>query len=158
MPTYVLDLYVKDAETDSEISNVKTPLWFILHADGYPQPIATTQAIPCKNPKWNFPVRLILTLNDISAAYLYITLATFKIGSESSLALARSRIGLRALPIGSPKQFQFPLMSTANATKIAAKVTFLATLSELSHQKDRVSSDGVLMHPRRPGPMYYGSN
>lgn len=158
--SWILDLVVKDAEMGPGMSNLKTPLWFVLSADGLMQPIQTTQAIPCQKPKWDFPARMILTLSDLSRAYLYVTLATYKVGADGVQAIARSRIGLRSLPIGSPKKFKFPLMQSNNSANLAATVSFVATLSSFTPRTTPVvgGSYGVQSRPYMyPQEMFYGS-
>lgn len=160
--SWILDLVVKEAEMGPGLENLQTPLWFILTADGLNQQIPTTQAIPCKKPKWDFPARMILTLSDISRAYLYVTLTTFNVGANGTYALARSRIGLRSLPIGSPKTFKFPLMQSSNGANVAATVTFVATLSQFIPKTNRTpvvaGSCGSGCRPYvYPQEMFYGS-
>ena len=158
--TWILDLVIKDAEMGPDTQNLNTPLWFVIKADGLPQPVHTSQALPSSNPQWNFPVRLILQLNDISRAYLYVTLCTFKPGFEGPTAIARSRIGLRSMPIGSPKQFKFPLMLSVNPNSLAAHACFMATLSPIQPKpslKPLVGSNRFNETYTYPTEEFYGS-
>lgn len=140
---------------------LQTPLWFVLSADGYPHQVVTSQAIPSAHPTWEFPVRLVLELQDLSRAYLYVTLSTFKFNSQSTQVLGRSRIGLRSFPIGNPKRFTFPLMHSANSANKAADVTFVATLSQFTPRFPQP----VVMAPSQynsrgytyPQEVFYGS-
>ena len=145
--TFILDLVIKEAEMGEQMAHLKTPLWFVLTADGLSQPAQSTQAIPCQRPRWDWPVRLILSIQDITRAYLYVTMATYKIGADGVMAIARSKIGLRSLPIGKPKQFKFPLMQSSNAANIVAQVTFIATLSSITPAHP--------MHGSAPVPYHY---
>ena len=132
---YILDIVIQEAEMGPSHSELETPLWFILTADGFnSEPIQSTQAIPGPNPKWNFPVRMILSIVDITRAYLYVTLATYKVGGGGIMTIARSRIRLKSMPDGTPKKFRFPLMDSNNSACVASTATFIATLSSISVQ------------------------
>lgn len=138
-----------------DMSNITSPLWLVIKADGLEQPVQTNQTIPCINPCWNFAIRLILELPDISPAYLYFSLCTFKNSFDTPIAIARSRLGLRSMPIGSPKQFKFPLMA-ANSNVIAADLTCIATLSPISPKIKSGSTPNNFKNVFPP-EQYYGS-
>ena len=129
--SYILDLVIKEAEFCSDMPIYTTPLWLNLKADGLPQEIHSNQAFPSKAPKWNYPIRLILQIPDVQAAYLYVTLCTFQSTLKTVYAIARSRIGLRTLPSGIPRQFKFPLM-LPNTSKLGVYLTMVASLSEFT--------------------------
>ena len=131
IPTWVLDIVVKDGTISKSYNLLDLPLWFVISADGAQQPFSTSQTTASASPSWDFPRRLILQLQDISSAYLYFTLCTYGGGGTGVQAIARSRIGLKHLPIGSPKQFTFPLMHARNSTSEVMQLRVIATLSEL---------------------------
>ena len=129
--SWILDLIIKDGKIDSNQPHLNGGLWLIISADGIPRPFATTETPFSLNPTWNFPARLILQLNDLCRSYLYVTLCTKGINGNV-ICLARSRIGLRSLPIGTPKTFQFPLMQSGNAAQPVMTIRITSTLSSLS--------------------------
>ena len=124
----VLDLIVKDAIISNNIQEISTPLWIVINVDGLERPFSTNVATGGSHPVWNFPVRVVIQVPDVSKAYLYATLCTYGPNHQGSVPVARSRIGLRALPRGSPKQFSFPLMRTQNGAQELASLTLAATL------------------------------
>lgn len=107
-------------------------LWLIVNADGIPRPFSTTEVPSSNHPVWNFPARMILQFNDVSRSYLYITLCTHGFNGTSVEVLGRSRIGLRALPVGSPKIFEFPIMHPSNSAQIVLNCRVKATLSSIT--------------------------
>ena len=74
----------------------------------------------------------ILLFPDISHAYLYVTLCTFD-ENNTILPLARSRVSLRNLPIGSPKTFKFPLLNPHDESE-SVILRCVATLSSFTPQ------------------------
>ena len=130
--SWVLDLIIKDGVMEGDQQNLHSGLWLIISADGIPRPFATTECQYCQKPSWNFPARLILQFYDLKRAYLYVTLCTRGSTANSVDCIGRSRIGLRSLPIGSPKTFHFPLMEPHNAAQTVMTLRITATLSSLS--------------------------
>ena len=129
--SWILDLVIKDAAIGEEIPDFDKPIWFVVLADGMQQPFSTKPVNFSRNPSWNTPARLVLHFSDISKAYLYVTLCTF--GENEILPLARSRVSLRNLPIGSPKVFKFPLLTPENDVE-AATIRCVGTLSSFTPQ------------------------
>ena len=129
--SWILDLVIKDATINNKITDLKTPIWFVVLADGMQQPFSTNQVQFSRTPSWNYPARLVLHFLDISRAYLYVTLCTF--GNNEILPLARSRVSLRNLPIGSPKVFKFPLLTPQNDEE-AVSFRCVGTLSSFTPQ------------------------
>ena len=136
LQSWLLDLVVIDGTLDHSFTEIDSGIWLIISADGIPRPFSTTECTNLNNPSWNFPARMILQFCDVHRAYLYVTLCTRKPHSESVQCIGRSKIGLRNLPIGSPKTFTFPLMFTRNATQVAMTVRITATLSNLNQSNE----------------------
>lgn len=126
----LLDVIVKYATISDTIQPITTPLWVVLHVDGLQAPFSTERATGDR-PVWNFAARILLQGIDISRAYLYATLCTYGPHNQA-IALARSRIGLRSLPTGSPRQFSFPLMREANGAQVFAELSLAATLAHVT--------------------------
>lgn len=126
----LLDVIVKYANISDHIQPITTPLWVVLHVDGLQSPFSTERA-PGDRPVWNFAARIVLQDIDISRAYLYATLCTYGPHNQA-IALARSRIGLRSLPTGSPRQFSFPLMRQENGAQVFADLCLAATLAHVT--------------------------
>jgi hypothetical protein len=135
---WILDLVVKDATLT--IDRISTPLWFIISADGLPQPFATPPASIASGPSWNYPARLLLSTPDLNSCYLYVTLCTYGPGNQGVFQLARSRIGLRAIPRGAPKQFSFPLMRCQNGAQEMARLCLCAAISPVSRSGSQPGS------------------
>lgn len=133
MSSWILDLVIKDAEINEDLASTKSPIWFVVQADGLQQPFSTKQVQYSRTPSWNYPARLVLKVSDISQAYMYVVLCTF--GPDNIInPLCRARVGLRNLPIGSPKTFKFPLMQIDNNEWESATVRCVATLSSFTPQ------------------------
>lgn len=131
LSSWILDLVVKDATLTDEANPKKTPMWLVVLADGMQQPFSTEKVNYSKEPQWNCPARLVLRFPDISCTYLYITLCTFD--NNSIVPLARSRVALRNLPIGSPKTFKFPLLTQGSDSE-SVILRCVATLSSFTPQ------------------------
>ena len=142
---FFLDIIVKDATMSNDIPDISAPLWVVFHVDGLSEPFSTQMATGGKRVAWNFAARIVLGKIDIKVAYLYATLCTYAAGNQSVVALARSRIGLRSLPTGSPRQFTFPLMREENGAQVFAHLCLQATLAIVARD---VRSEGGPM-PRR---------
>lgn len=134
-----LDIVVKDAVISSDIQEITTPLWIVFYVNGLSAPFSTERATGGRHVVWNFAARVVLSNIDVRAAYLYTTLCTYGPGNQGVIALARSRVGLRSLPTGTPREFTFPLMREQNAAQVFANLSLQATLGFLRRQ---VRSDG----------------
>ena len=132
----ILDLVVKEAEISPNLTGLKFPVWLIIRVDGSQQPFSTPEADDLKHPVWNYPARICVSLghNDLSRAYLYVTLCTFGDGRIGIKPLGRARVSLKSLPIGDAKSFFFPLMMQNDLTKEACTLKFAATISFFSPQ------------------------
>jgi hypothetical protein len=131
MERWILDLVVKDATLSPQFQATAAPVWLVVNADGLPQPFSIPPASISSGPTWNFPARLFLSLADIAAGYLYVTLCTFGPNNHGVVTLARSRVGLRSLPRDTPRLFRFPLMWAQNGAQEFARICVCATLASL---------------------------
>ncbi|EAY21768.1 hypothetical protein TVAG_237940 [Trichomonas vaginalis G3] len=145
--SWILDLIIRDGEFYGNPDKIEGSMWFVLAADGYPQPFSTQPCSASQKLKWDFPYRLTLQINDINRAYLYVTLCTYGPKGFGVEALGRSRFGLRSLPLGSPKQFSFPIMDSKNSANEIMSVRVVATLSMIAPQFYLISN-----------PMYHSEN
>jgi hypothetical protein len=132
MENWVLDLIVNDAQLKAScVKEIHGPLWLVISADGLSLPFSTASCSISSGLQWNCAARLLLKIRDIQNANLYVTLCTYGPSGEGAVALARSRVGLRSLPMGLPRQFRFPLMRSQYGAQEVAKVRLQATLSAL---------------------------
>ena len=131
---WILDVVIQEGQYVGDTDDVEGSLWFVVACDGTTQPFSTipTGLSERLTSKWDFPRRLILQVDDISRAYIFFTLCTYGKDGVGVIPIARSRICLRSLPIGSPKQFTFPMMSVKNSSLEVMQIKVLATLSLLS--------------------------
>ena len=129
---WILDILIKDGKYLGDPQDVEGSMWFVISCDGTPQAVATNQTGLSINPQWNFPQRIILQADDIARSYLYFTLCTYGKGGVGVVPIARSRLCLNSLPLGSPKQFSFPIMSVKNSIDEIIHLRVLATLSLLA--------------------------
>ncbi|KAH0790441.1 hypothetical protein GPJ56_005737 [Histomonas meleagridis] len=133
---YLLDLFIKDGEFKVQLDNYISTLWFLISADGLQNAFSTPQSPLSVNPIWDYPSRMIIQPSDIMHAYLYVTLCTYAPNGQDVIAIARSRVGLRSLPISNPRQFRFPLMSAKNAAQEVMSLNVVATLSQLERKHE----------------------
>ena len=129
MSSYILDFIIHEINLLNEIKNLKTPLWAMFKVDGSNQPIQTQKKNASEIIQYNFPVRIVLNLLDLSNAYLYVNFCTFSENSDQVISLGVSRVKVRSLPVGRPKKFSFPLMSTINTAITIATISITATFS-----------------------------
>ena len=127
---WLLDVVVSDAEFTSELSKLKEPVWFVIMADGLSQHFSTPSTKCRSNPRWNYPFRLVLPINDIICSYLYISLCTYAKNREI-ISLARCRVSLGSMPSGNAKTVRFPLIS---GDKQVAVLRCCSTISEYQPQ------------------------
>lgn len=152
--SYILDIVVKEADLMPILSDIGTPLWFVINADGLPNQFFTPKVCFNMHPVWNCPMRLIIQVPDIARAYLYVTLCTFAENGTDVRGIARARVGLRSLPNGTPKQFRFPLMYTSNSAFEALQLYLIATLSSIAP----TMRNGPHSGPVRPEQQFTGPN
>ena len=129
-PAWLLDLVVKGGVARGPIPTSSNSIWIVISIDGASEPFSTNIATVSMRPVWDYPSRVILRLQDITKAYMYLTLCTYG-PDQGVVALARSRICLRYFPNGTPKEFAFPLMSAYNSAEEMMSLTLFATISSL---------------------------
>jgi hypothetical protein len=133
MQTWILDLLVNEVELHSSCADeVHGAVWLVMSADGLSSPFSTPTRSLSSRPAFNFPARLFLKIPDLQNAYLFVTLCTYGPDGAGAIPLARSRVGLRSLPNGFPKQFRFPLMKYQNGAQQSAVLSVKATMSQVS--------------------------
>jgi hypothetical protein len=148
---WVLDLVVKSATINSPTFVISTPLWFIISADGLPQPFVTPPASVTSGPSWNYAARLLLSIPDITPCYLYVTMCTYGPGNQGVVQIARSRIGLRAMPRDTPQQFTFPLMRCQNGAQEIARLCLCAALSPVARRGRSYAGQAAAQAPQTRG-------
>jgi hypothetical protein len=126
---YILDFIVHEAELASDVRELGTNVLMEFRADGLATGVVVPPLPASAKVKWDFPVRLILKLPEITSHYMFASLCL--VTSTGGKSIARARIPLKALPVGSPKRFKFPLMHVANHAITRAQVTFTALISAL---------------------------
>jgi hypothetical protein len=129
MSSYVLDLVVHEADISDDASRLKSDVFLEFKLDGLSE---TFNVQPCPSAphiKWDFPVRLILHVSEFSRSFMFASLCT--LGAGQKIIVGRARFPLKSLPVGNPKRFKFPLMSSANNAICVATVHVTACLSAL---------------------------
>jgi hypothetical protein len=129
MSSYILDFVVHEADLCDDVQDWHTDVSIEFKADGLDTPVQVRPVPVARRIRWDFPARLILHLPDLAGAFMFASLYGFEVSGRNSLA--RARIPLKALPVGSPKRFRFPLMSVSNNAIMSAQVTLTACLSAL---------------------------
>jgi hypothetical protein len=129
--SYVLDLAVHEADVHVDISQIKSDLLLEFKVDGVDQQIPLPPCTPAQHLKWDFTVRLILHLDDISESFIYSLIVTTD-ADGARVKLGRAKFPLKILPLGRPKKFKFPLMSPQNDLISVADVQMTAWLSLLA--------------------------
>ena len=151
--TWILDVIIKDGTFVGNASDIESAMWFVVSADGSPQPFSTNQTSYSEKPSWNYPARLILELSDINRAYIYLTLCTYGKNGNGVVAVARCRLGLRYFPLGSPKQISFPLMHVKNSSLEVINLRVEATLSKIAPKFQVVMKQELPGRTQQPGNM-----
>lgn len=128
MSDYILDLVLNSVDMLGRMDMPETPIWVIFKADGCRNNINTPQK-SAMEPNWNFPFRFLLRLDTLSNAYLYVNFCTNDVSRSQVISLGVSKVNIRAFPVGRPKKFCFPLMSTTNTAIIVARINLTGTLS-----------------------------
>ena len=128
MSQYVLDIIVKSAELDKSLKSLKGDFFLKFKVDGNQQNVFTPNSPP-SNLCWNYSFRIILTLADISSAFLYAYLCVRHNGKDRNIGM--SKVCIKALPVGYPKNFTFPVMNPKNTAITTAKLNLTAALSAL---------------------------
>jgi hypothetical protein len=129
MSSYILDFVLHEADLSDDVQSLRGEVSIEFKADGLETPVQVNPVPVAQHVRWDFPARLILHLPDLGGAFMFASLYGFEIGGRKSVA--RARIPLKALPVGSPKRFKFPLMSVSNNAIMSAQVTLTASLSAL---------------------------
>jgi hypothetical protein len=133
MQTWILDLVVNEVELNAPCAEeVHGAVWLAMSADGLASPFSTPTRSLSTHVVFNFSARLFLKIPDLQNAYLFVTLCTYGPDGAGAIPLARSRVGLRSLPNGFPRQFRFPLMKYQNGAQQSAVLCVKATMSQVS--------------------------
>jgi hypothetical protein len=128
--SYVLDLVVHEADVLEDVRNLGPELFLEFKLDGLSQLCVIPPRTPAPHIKWDFPVRLILHVNDFSRSFMYAAMVAADAGG-GRVNFGRAKFPLKSLPIANPKRFKFPLMSSQNNAICVAHVHLTASLSTL---------------------------
>jgi len=144
MSSYLLDLIVNDIHVSNDVTLANKPVWAMFRVDGSNQPFSTPQYEIKEEIVINYPVRLFLNIEDLSMAHLYVNFCTYSDNSERMISLAVSRVKLKSFPVGRPRKFSFPLMSTVNTAITVATISITATLSTFIPSYQTLPSNGSM--------------
>jgi hypothetical protein len=128
--SYVLDLVVHEVESLEHSRSIKTDVFLEFTLDGIGQPFKVQPLPPASHLRWDAPVRLTLNATAFLNSFLFAALATTD-PSGAKIALARAKFPLKGFPVGRPKKFRFPLMSTSDTSVCLAQAHITAWLSAL---------------------------
>lgn len=122
MNKYIIDFEVTGIEISrnrqSELKNV----FLQITMDGTNEQIVSE---PMNGKNWPLRAKKILqNLDDLSNAFLYCGLY-----SEKKQLIATSKVGFNSFPVGKPKKFVFPILSTENNAVVSANVSMQAMIS-----------------------------
>jgi hypothetical protein len=78
---------------------------------------------------------------------LFFTACIFGANGRDVVYVARSKIGIRALPIGSGKQFRVPLASAHNAAQMVMHLNVTAAVASLGPAKSQMSFSAPQLTP-----------
>ena len=149
---YLLDLVVNDGEIYGVEESPK-PVWAQMKVDGLAKSFHTNRVELSCRPCFNTSARLILELDDLSNSYMYINLCTYSDDNSQVISIAVSKVKLSAFPVGNPRRFKIPLMSTENTAIKCGAISITATISAFLAQYST--------QPNYTNPMYqnmYGSS
>jgi hypothetical protein len=128
MARFLLDFVLGKVSFSALSLQEDKPVWFVFKADGLPNQLVSNP-MPASVNEVNFAVRLILELPNLSGAYLYISLCCHDDVGRQVRRMGFAKLGLKAFPVGNPKQFSFPVMDASNTAVVIARVTFTACIS-----------------------------
>ncbi|KAH0786378.1 hypothetical protein GPJ56_009764 [Histomonas meleagridis] len=129
--TYIFDFVIEQAEFSDRFNNFLRTVWFTFTADGIPpyKSVQSNQFVPSKTVQLRIPSRLILNVADLNQSYFKGCLFTSTDFPAQKRVIAFAQIKLAHLPIGEPKEFGFPLLSSQDYKTELVRVTMKATIS-----------------------------
>jgi hypothetical protein len=126
---YVLDCVLDHVDLSSELQCISDHL-LVMFRLSPPTEMVETRAMPAApRISFQFPVRVLFRVDDISSAYFFAQLCTVHPLTVDRRPIGRSKVALKSLPVGSPKRFRFPVLSLVNNAIRVAEMTLTATLS-----------------------------
>lgn len=129
MANYILDMIVNEGSFTHKLADSDKPVWVMFKVDGTNTSIATPKVQFSANPVWNYKIRLTPQVTALENAYMYVNLCTLSNHSDQVISVAVSKVGLKNLPVGNPRTFKFPLMSTTNTAIQVGHLKLTATIS-----------------------------
>ena len=132
----------------------------MIKVDGSPNPFTTKQVQSSDVLLFNTSARLILDIADLKSAHMFINLCTFTDDGTRVTSVAVSKVGLKSFPVGRPRKFSIPLLSTENTAIHAASLTLTSTISAFIPNYSAMRNQQAV--PPRPtqsqfGPQMMGS-
>ena len=129
MSAYILDMIVNSGQFTDALELNETPVWVMFKVDGTNSSVSTHKSRLCSNVIWNFKVRLTPIIRNLETSYMYVNLCTLSKNREQITSVAVSKLCLKNFPVGNPRSFSFPLLSTSNTAIQVGKIKLTATLS-----------------------------
>lgn len=132
--TYLLDFIVNSATFTNEIPLPKDPVFVIFQTDGFAESVATKPSPPSSIINFNHPVRIVLTLDSLAQAQMYVTLCILQENGnnkQSSVPIGYARIKLKSFPIGCPATFSFSLLNPLNTAITIGSLSLTANISTM---------------------------
>lgn len=152
---YIFDVKINNAALSPDIQKIKSPLTLVMNVDGNSQSIETPP-VKSSDPTWNYCARFILVLPNLSNAYIYIKLCAENQKTNKTFVLANSKVNLKAMPVGSPKNIVIPLMNSRNYAICSAKLSLTSTISAYAPIVN-FGSQPQYQYPNRVSPMHYST-
>ena len=121
--SWILDIAFHDAKITEKYRDRYKSFWLVINADGLVSQFSTPLVYSADHPVWDYSARLMLQLQDLSRAYLYVSLCTYDQRTNAPVVVAMSRVSLKTFPYGSLKPFSFPLISSTDPHSTVAKLS-----------------------------------
>lgn len=154
MPSFILDFLLNETTLSPEMQGFSSEIFVVFKADGINSQVAS-QRLPAKpHMEWKVPARMILTVSDLSKSYLYVSINAVDTENQKINCIGIAKVGLRALPVGHPRSFQFPLLAPKNTAIQTCTLHLTATISTFFPFS---SANPTYSQISVPNPCFYNS-
>lgn len=148
--TYILDMVVNEGQFTHALTSPNKPIWIMFKVDGTNSSISTPKVMFSAKSTWDFKLRVTPQISSLEKAYIYVNLCTLSEKGDQVVSVAVSKVGLKNLPVGNPRSFKFPLMSTTNTAIQVGQLKLTATISAFVAKPMFNSSSQMVGMPMSP--------
>ena len=128
---YLLDFILESFTLDPNFEIPDDPVYIIFQTDGSSNSVVTSTKTPERIIDWNFKVRIILQIDNLSTACLYSTLCTYSQKDQKPIPLGNAKIRLRSFPVGNPAKFSFHIFNPNNSALKVGTINLTATMATM---------------------------